>query len=75
MWYSDDCLAVRKRDRGVLDYYGGFEYVDADFVLVAGDYVFYYGEEDQRVGHVLDMLNGREREQEDEDHGTFTVEL
>lgn len=74
MWYSDDCLAVRKRDRGVLDYYGGFEYVDDEFVLVAGDYVFYYGGEDQRVGNVLDMLNGVNQEEE-EDHGTFTVEL
>lgn len=77
MWYSDDCVAVHKRDRGALDYYGGFEYVDDDFVLVAGDYVFYYGGEDQRVGNVVDMLNGRHRkcEQEDEDHGTFTVDL
>ena len=76
MWYSDDCLAVRGRDRGALDYYGGFEYVDKDFVLVAGDYVFYYGGEDQRVGIVLDMLNGREQiQEEDEEHGTFTVEL
>ncbi len=73
MWYSDDCLAVRKRDRGVLDYYGGFEYVDEDFVLVAGDYVFYGGDYG-RVKRVLDSLNGV-NENEDEDHGTFTVEL
>ena len=75
MWYSDDCLAVRGRDRGALDYYGGFEYVDKDFVLVVGDYVF-YSDDDQRVRIVLDMLNGREQvQEEDEEHGTFTVEL
>lgn len=74
MWYSDDCIAVRGRDRGALDYYGGFEYVDKDFVLVAGDYVFYYGGEDSRVSSVLDALNGNNKK-EDEEHGTFTVEL
>jgi len=36
----------------VLQYYGGFEYIDADCRQVIGDYVFYSG--DERVTECID---------------------
>lgn len=57
VWYSDDCLVVHNKHRRVLDYYGGFEYVEADNVATIGDYVFYSGYDCSRVQDVLDRFN------------------
>ncbi len=42
IYIDDDCIAVRwgNPNRNIR-YYGGFEYVDPEFVKEMGDYVFY----------------------------------
>lgn len=54
MWKGDDCVAIRKSDKGRFDYYGGGEYVNKDCVAALGDYVF-YSAEDSRVAGWLGM--------------------
>ena len=49
---EDTFIAVHKDNRRSLDYYGGFEYIDKEFVLELGDYVFYTDHE--RVFDAID---------------------
>jgi len=44
VYVSDEGLAVEKRNDRTLQYYGGFEYVDAEFRHELGEYVFYEAE-------------------------------
>ena len=53
---EDSWIAVSTRNRRMLDYYGGFEYVDQDQVIVLGSYVFYSGV-DSRVADHLSHLD------------------
>ena len=41
IYVGEDFIAVSKYRRGHMDYYGGFEYVNDECVMVFGDYVFY----------------------------------
>ena len=50
LWKGDDCVAIRKDDKGRFDYYGGGEYVDKDCVAQLGDYVFYSAEDSRVAG-------------------------
>ena len=50
------CIAVDKRNDRVLQYYGGFEYVDKEFRREMGNWVFYFAEDD-RVAEHLDRLS------------------
>jgi len=63
VWYNDDFMIVPSGLRKVLDYYGGFEYVEPENVYTVGDLTFYSGE-CERVRRVLDALNGVEGEEE-----------
>ena len=49
---TEDYIIVLDSNRSVLDYYGGFEYVDEDCVKQMGSYVF-YSREDERVAEHL----------------------
>lgn len=51
----DGAVVVHRRNRSLLDYYGGFEYCDPDSVAVMGDYVF-YSDENDRVSYCLQHL-------------------
>lgn len=51
IWRGDDFLAIDKKDKGSMAYYGGFEYVDAENVLEAGPYVLYSTESPRVLGH------------------------
>lgn len=51
VWVSDDCIVARNNKRN-LEYYGGFEYVDPDFVLTVGDFRFYYSEDSRVRDHI-----------------------
>lgn len=53
VWIFEDCI-VTDQPR-VLDYYGGFEYVDNRYVTVLGDYKI-YSAEDSRVQDSLDFF-------------------
>lgn len=55
MYYNDNMLILPKQHRGMLDYYGGFEYVDKMHVIEAGNYVIYDASV-PRVGKVIDNL-------------------
>ena len=52
LFVTEDCIAVETRNRGSLDYYGGFEYVDQDCVNVVGDYVFYDRYDERVADHI-----------------------
>lgn len=65
-WYNEDVLVIHVTNRRNLDYYGGFEYVDSDHVLVVGEYVVYSGESN-RVREVLDHLTSGESTEADEE--------
>ena len=52
VYINDDCIAVDSNQRRTLDYYGGFEYVDMNSVMVLGNYVFYL-KSDERVQDVI----------------------
>jgi len=48
-------IAVPTSNRRMLDYYGGFEYVDPESVTVVGDWVFYDSMYDrERISRALD---------------------
>jgi hypothetical protein len=70
LWVSNDHTHIISTKDGVrvLNYYGGFEYVDTNYVSELGDYVF-YSAEDSRVGdHIsrLDPVSDEEEEEEEE---------
>ena len=54
-YYNFECIVIPESARQRLDYYGGFEYVDSDYVKQYGDYVFYSAEDD-RVCEVIDCI-------------------
>lgn len=57
----DDAVVVHRLNRNILEYYGGFEYVDRECVTVMGDFVF-YSDGDDRVSGCLDHLEKAEDE-------------
>lgn len=48
LYISREGIVVRNSNRRTLNYYGGFEYVDEDYVHTLGDYTF-YNTDDERV--------------------------
>lgn len=54
-YYNLDCIVIPESARQRLDYYGGFEYVDRDYVKQYGDFVI-YSAEDGRVAEVIDCI-------------------
>ena len=63
---TEDAVIVSAGNRGSLDYYGGFEYVDANCVTVLGSYVV-YSAQDERVRQCLDVYFQRDEQYADED--------
>jgi hypothetical protein len=59
-------MVVSKRDDRVLQYYGGFEYVEKEYRHELGDYVIYMAD-DSRVEDHLRVLDGKPRYDEDEE--------
>lgn len=66
VYVGEDYIAVLRLNTRALDYYGGFEYVDKECRVEAGDYVF-YSALDERVQSVLDDLIGLVEDPDDED--------
>lgn len=54
LWVDEDAIIVLKNDDRVLQYYGGFEYVDKDARIECGDYVIYTND-DSRVADCLEQ--------------------
>ena len=49
---NEDYIAVSRGNRRSLDYYGGFEYVDEEYITVLGDMVFYSSDDERVQGHL-----------------------
>lgn len=64
---NEDYIVVYSSNRGVLDYYGGFEYVDSDCVAQLGDYVFYSAEDDRVAGCLEQYYQTGEDDEDDYD--------
>lgn len=58
LFVGDDVIGVPKGDDGVLQYYGGFEYVERDCRVEIGNWVF-YSSESERVQNCLDRYNDK----------------
>ena len=66
-WISeDDDYLIFKNARGSLDYYGGFEYVDARARKDFGDYRVYNRWEDERIEECINRANGVVEEDEED---------
>lgn len=52
IYLDEECIIIEKSRRGNLDYYGGFEYVDKDFIQEIGDYVIYLNGDERVLGHI-----------------------
>ena len=60
--HEDGFLAVPESEDRTMQYYGGFEYVDAEFRSEAGDFVLYSVDQCSdscRVQECLDMSSGK----------------
>jgi len=55
IYVAEDGLVVSKSDDRSLQYYGGFEYVDKEYRVECGDWVF-YSSEDDRVSACLERF-------------------
>ena len=63
LYINEDFIACRDSDKRQLNYYGGFEYVDSQFVISLGNFHF-YSIEDSRVSGHLDTFFSKESEVE-----------
>jgi|TARA_R110000823_G_scaffold199615_1_gene330678 hypothetical protein len=61
IYVSDEGLAVEKHNDRGLQYYGGFEYVDADDRYELGEYVFYTADSD-RVRDCIECFEAKTEE-------------
>lgn len=65
LYVSDEAIAVDKSNDRTLQYYGGFEYVEKDYRVEAGDYVFYLAEDDRVQNHIDSWSNDGEEADEE----------
>ena len=65
LFVNEDCIAVEGGSSS-LDYYGGFEYVDKDYVQVVGNWKFYFADDD-RVREHIETYYEKQEEEETED--------
>ena len=63
LYINEDYIACRDSDKRNLNYYGGFEYVDSQYVISLGNFHF-YSIEDLRVSGHLDTFFSTESEEE-----------
>jgi len=62
MYADEEAVAVRTDDIRTLNYYGGFEYVDAHDIKVLGEYTFFMSNSN-RVQECLDYLEDNHHEE------------
>lgn len=55
VWLGEDFLATDHRQ--ALDYYGGFEYIDKEYITTLGDWTFYSIEADRVLNAFLYVEN------------------
>lgn len=52
LFVTEEVIAVIKSNDRSLQYYGGFEYVDKDYRIEIGGWVFYSAEDDRVADHL-----------------------
>lgn len=52
IWVNRECIAVENGNDRVLQYYGGFEYVEKEYRTELGDWVFYSADDDRVHEHI-----------------------
>lgn len=52
LFVNEDAIAVAKHNDRTLQYYGGFEYVDAEYRVEMGDFVFYMCDDERVREHI-----------------------
>lgn len=62
LYIDEECIIVDKNNDRMLQYYGGFEYVDKDLRNAIGDYVIYTNGGDDRVARCIDYYYDKENE-------------
>ncbi len=55
LWYNSTGIVIKRAYQSSMEYYGGFEYVDKEYVTIIGNYVF-YSVKDSRVADYLDIV-------------------
>ncbi len=66
VWVNEECVIAKTDYRKRLDYYGGFEYVKCEPIVI-GAYTIYMADEDSsgRVQEVIDRVFDREVDEEE----------
>ena len=52
LFVNEDAIVVTKHSDRSLQYYGGFEYVDKEYRVEMGDFVFYMADDDRVREHI-----------------------
>lgn len=52
LYVNEDCIITEKHNDRLLQYYGGFEYVDKDYRNEIGDFVIYLRDEERVLNHI-----------------------
>lgn len=47
-----DCIIIEEGCTRTINYYGGFEYVDQDYVTKYGNFTIYYSDSERVAGHL-----------------------
>lgn len=64
LYVNADYIAA-EGDGHMLDYYGGFEYVDSEAVRVYGDYKFYSSDDERVREHIARYYDEQQAEEEE----------
>lgn len=64
IYIDEDCIVVSKSNDRMLQYYGGFEYVDKEYRQEIGDYVVYLNDDERVLGHIERYYEKEEAETE-----------
>lgn len=56
IYLTSEALIFSNMDRGRVEYYGGFEYVDKRAVMPLGNYIFYRADDARVAGHIDNYL-------------------
>lgn len=62
LWVDEDAIVVSKHNDRLLQYYGGFEYVDADARMECGNWVIYTNDS-ERVADCLEHYYNEQAEE------------
>jgi hypothetical protein len=67
LYVNEDCIAASGGDTRTLNYYGGFEYVDSEYVQTVGDYTFYMADDERVREHIATYFDRAEEEMTEEE--------